>query len=206
MPTLRHAFGDKTRQRMGDEPSPGSGHLLCAKKAKESKDKKSKPVGEESFASKEFFEHKNFSYVDEIVDPDRENRGGPKGYPPSSIFVALLLMYLRSVESSLDLVRFLGTNPEWLVTLNLRKKVRGRMVYKVPDRTTFYKFAERVGVDGMVDAFSVMVVRLVRKGVIKGERVSLDCSIIWAWFKDCPSASRPNHDNRKCWKHRRRDG
>lgn len=72
---------------------------------------------EESFSSKEFFEHNDFSYVDEMVDPDRGRRDGPKGYPPSSIFMALLLMYLRSMESVLDLVRFLGTNPEWLVTL-----------------------------------------------------------------------------------------
>ena len=119
--------------------------------------------------------------------------------------MALLLMYLRSMESTLDLVRFLGTNPEWLVTLNLRRKVKGRMVYKVPDRTTFYKFAERIGVDGIIEAFSMVVVRLIKMGVINGEKVSLDCSIIWAWFKDCPSASKPNHNNRRCRKHRGRD-
>jgi hypothetical protein len=85
--------------------------------------------------------------------------------------MALLLMYLlRSMESILDLVRFLGTNPEWLVTLNLRRKVKGRMVYKVPDRTTFYKFAERIGVDGIIEAFSMVVVRLIKMGVINGEK------------------------------------
>jgi hypothetical protein len=162
---------------------------------------------QESFSSKLFFEHNDFSYVDKIADPDRANRDGPKGYPPSSsIFMALLLTYLlRSMESTLDLVRFLGTNPEWLVTLNLRRKVKGRMVYKVPDRTTFYKFAERIGVDGIIEAFSMVVVRLIKMGVINGEKVSLDCSIIWAWFKDCPSASKPNHNNRRCRKHRGRD-
>jgi hypothetical protein len=129
--------------------------------------------------------------------------------PPSSIFMALLLMYLlRSMESILDLVRFLKTNPEWLVTLNLRRKVRGVMTYRVPDRSTFYKFAGRVGVDGIIEVFSIiMVVRLIKMGIIKGEKkVSLDCSIIWAWFKDCPSANKPNHRNRRCRKHRgRRD-
>ena len=184
----------------------GSGQLLCVK-AKNTEDKKPKPVREESLSSKEFFEHNDFSFVDEIVDPDRKKRDGPKGYPPSSIFMALLLMYLRSMESILDLVRFLKTNPEWLVTLNLRRKVRGVMTYRVPDRSTFYKFAGRVGVDdGIIEVFSIiMVVRLIKMGIIKGEKVSLDCSIIWAWFKDCPSVNKPNHRNRRCRKHRRRD-
>jgi hypothetical protein len=48
-------------------------------------------------------------------------------------------------------------------------------------------------------------IRLIRAGIVKGEKVSLDCSIIWAWVKDCPSASKPGHDNRRCRRHRRRD-
>jgi hypothetical protein len=54
-------------------------------------------------------------------------------------------MYLLSMDSVLDLVRFLREHPDCLVLLDLRRRVRGRMVYRVPDRTTFYKFAERVG-------------------------------------------------------------
>jgi hypothetical protein len=115
-------------------------------------------------------------------------------------------MYLLSMDSVLDLVRFLREHREWLVTLDLRRRVKGRgMVYRVPDRTTLYKFAERVGPEKIVEIFSVAVVRLIKAGIINGEKVSLDCSIIWAWVKDCPSASRPNHDNTRCRKHRRRD-
>jgi hypothetical protein len=55
------------------------------------------------------------------------------------------LEHLRSMGSILELVRFLNANPEWLITLNLRKRVRGRMTYKVPNRSTFYKFADRPG-------------------------------------------------------------
>jgi hypothetical protein len=86
--------------------------------------------------------------------------------------MALLLMYLlRSMESILDLVRFLKTNPEWLVTLNLRRKVRGVMTYRVPDRSTFYKFAGRVGVDGIIEVFSIiMVARLIKMGIINKGR------------------------------------
>jgi Transposase DDE domain/Transposase domain (DUF772) len=117
----------------------------------------------------------------------------------------LLLMYLLSMGSVLDLIRFLRSNPEWLVTLGLRKRIHGVMTYKVPDRSTFYKFAERLGPKKMVEIFAVMVVRLIQMGIVKGEKVSLDSSIIWAWFKDCKSANRPNHDNRRCRRHRRRD-
>ena len=77
-----------------------------------------------------------------------------------------------SMGSVLDLIRFLKTNPEWLVTLDLRKVVDGVMTYKVPDRSTFYKFAERLGPEKIVEVFAVMVVRLMQAGVIKGEKVS----------------------------------
>jgi IS5 family transposase len=109
------------------------------------------------------------------------------------------------MESILDLVRFLKTHRDWLVTLNLRKRIDGAMTYKIPDRSTFYKFAERLGPDKIVEVFAVMVVRLIQMGIIKGEKVSLDSSIIWAWFKDCKSANRPNHDNKRCRHHRSRD-
>ena len=77
-------------------------------------------------------------------------------------------MYLLSMESVLDLIRFLKSDPEWLVTLNLRKRVDGAMTYKIPDRSTFYKFAERLGPDKIVEVFAVMVVRLMQAGVITG--------------------------------------
>ena len=75
----------------GWESHSGSSQLLCSQKAKEKKDKKPKPVREDSFSSKLFFEHNDLGYVDAIVDPDREDRSGPKGYPPSAIFAAMLL-------------------------------------------------------------------------------------------------------------------
>ena len=49
------------------------------------------------------------------------------------------------------MIRFLKTNTEWLITLNLRKRIDGVMIYKIPDRTTFYKFAERLGPDKIVE-------------------------------------------------------
>jgi hypothetical protein len=151
------------------------------------------------------FQKTDFSFIDRIVDPDRERRSGPKGYSPSSIFMALLLMYLQSMDSVLALVRFLNTHPQWLVTLDLKKTVCRETLYKVPDRTTFYKFAERLGREKMLDIFVYTVVQLINLGIIKGDKVSLDCSIIWAWFKDCKWSNSPKHNKRKCRRNRSRD-
>ena len=117
----------------------------------------------------------------------------------------MLLMCLQSMGSVLDLIRFFKSNQDWLVLLNLRKRIDGVTTYKIPDRTTFYKFAERLGPDKIIEIFAVMVVRLMQAGIITGEKVSLDSSIIWAWFKDCKFTNRPNHDNRRCRHHRSRD-
>ncbi len=120
--------------------------------------------------------------------------------------MALLLMYLQSMDSVLALLRFLNTHPQWLATLDLKKVVRGNIQYKVPDRSTFYKFAERLGREKMLDIFIHMVVQLIKMGIIKGDKVSLDCSIIWAWFKDCKWSNSPKHDKkRKCRRNKSRD-
>ncbi|MGB6673557.1 MAG: hypothetical protein WBE34_14085, partial [Candidatus Nitrosopolaris sp.] len=57
-----------------------------------------------------------------IVESGRKERSGPKGYRPSSKFMALLLMYLQSMERILDLVRFLNVHNQLLVTLNLNRR------------------------------------------------------------------------------------
>jgi transposase len=166
---------------------------------------KPKPVREEVFPSELVFEKTNFSFIDSIVDPDRERRRGPKGYLPSSLFMALLLMYLKSMNTILELRRFLKSNPEWPVILNLKRNVNGKMQYMIPDNSTFSKFAKRLGQKKILEIFMHVVIELMNSGIIKGDKVSLDCSIIWAWFKDCKCANSPKHNNRKCRRHKGRD-
>lgn len=152
---------------------------------KDGREKKPKPIREESFPAQLVFQKNDFSYVDAIVDPNRATRSGPKGYPPSAMFMALLLMYLREMKSVLALVRFLTTHPEWLRILGLKRRVDGVEVYSVPDRTRFYRLASRIGRDKIIEIFSRMVVDMMRAGIMKGRSVSLDATLIWAWFKDC---------------------
>jgi hypothetical protein len=121
------------------------------------------------------------------------------------MFMALLLMYLKEIRSVLDLVRFLDNNPGWLRTLGLKKRVGGAEAYSVPDRTRFYRFAGRVGVDAMVEVLSVMVVRLMKDGIIRGRSVSLDATIISAWFKDC-RIRKSEAQLKRCRQEKSRDG
>jgi len=174
----------------GSGRKDGAGALTSSdrsscERAKDAKAKKPKPIREESFPAELVFRKNDFSYIDAIVDPYRTHRAGPKGYPPSSMFMALLLMYLKEIRSVLDLVRFLSSNPGWLRTLGLKKRVHGVEVYSVPDRTRFYRLANRIGVDGMIEILSLMVVRLMQTGIITTRSVSLDATLISAWFKDC---------------------
>ena len=172
-------------QRNGAGALSGSGGSSSPRRIKGSKDKKRKPIREESFPAELVFQKNDFSYVDAIVDPLRNERAGPKGYPPSAMFMALLLMYLKELKSVLALVKFLTVHPEWLRTLGLERRVNGVEAYSVPDRTRFYRLARRVGIEGMLRILSVMVVRLMQKGIIRAKSVSLDATIISAWFKDC---------------------
>jgi hypothetical protein len=114
-------------------------------------------------------------------------------------------MYLKEIRSVLNLVRFLKGNPEWLRTLGLRRRVHGVEVYSVPDRTSSTGSRGGSGWTGMMDIFSVMVVRLMRDGIIRGRSVSLDATIVSAWFKDC--RMRKSEEHLKICRHERsKDG
>lgn len=71
---------------------------------------KPKPVREEVYPSRLLFQNTDFSFIDRIEDPNRERRFGPKGSPPSAIFMALLLLHLNSIGSIPELIRFLKSN------------------------------------------------------------------------------------------------
>ncbi|MEM2759790.1 MAG: transposase [Nitrososphaerales archaeon] len=76
--------------------------------------------------------------------------------------MALLLMYLKSMNSMLELIRFLKSDPEWLAILNLKRNVDGKMQYMVPDNSTFSKFAGRLGREKIVEIFAHVVVELMK--------------------------------------------
>ena len=101
---------------------------------------------------------------------------------------------LKDIKTIIGLVRFLRNDRQWLRILNLKKRVDGIEVYSVPHRTRFYRFASRVGCEKMIEIFSRMVVELMRTGIIIiGRSVSLDATLISAWFKDCRVRKSEEH-------------
>src|SRR5207247_7741984 len=127
-----------SRRHRKEDGGVVSSQCVSSGRVKDVEEKKLRPVREESFPARLVFERNDFSYIDGIVDPDRAHRSGPKGYPPSAMFMALLLMYLKEIKTIIGLVRFLRNDPRWLRILNLKKRVNdGVEVYSVPKRKRF---------------------------------------------------------------------
>ena len=62
--------------------------------------------------------------------------------------------------------------------------MNGGPVYRVPDRSTFYKLSGRVDVNGIIETMQTVVSRHAVTAIITCEKVNLDASIIQAWFSD----------------------
>lgn len=144
------------------------------------KNKKPKPIRRDGYTTKKALQEIDLSYIDEIND----NKKGRKGFKTSSLIKALLLMYIRGMDSLLELERFLRKHKEWLYFLGLKRTVKGRMRYIAPHRTTYNKLVKRLGIEGMTEIYTLLVIQMIEKGIIKGKTLSVDATIIEAWFKD----------------------
>ena len=144
------------------------------------KNKKTKPIRRDGYTTKRALQAIDLSFIDELVD----NTKGRKGFKTSSLIKALLLMYIRGMDSLLELERYLRKHKEWLYFLELKRTVKGQMRYVAPHRTTYNKLVKRLGIEGMTEIFTLLVVQMIEKGIIKGNILSVDATIIEAWFKD----------------------
>lgn len=144
------------------------------------KHKKIKPIRRDGYTTKQALQAIDLSFIDEI-----DNRGkGRKGFKTSSLIKALLLMYIRGMDSLLELERFSRRHKEWLYFLDLKRTVKRRMTYVAPHRTTYNKLIKRLGIEGMTEIFTLLVIQMIEKGIITGDTLSVDATIIEAWFKD----------------------
>lgn len=182
---------------MWKQPVPNGGAAgagsreLSKPDAKGKREKKVKPVRQESYPLRTVFERNDFSYIDTLLGWGKGR--GRRGYAPSSLFMAMLFMVLKGIDSTLALVKFLRINPEWLTVLKLKRHDEGEERYMVPHRTTFGRLAKRIGVERTLEVFLSMVAMLMREGIIKARRISIDASIIRAWFKDCRKRKDEGH-------------
>jgi len=144
------------------------------------KHKKTKPIRRDGYTTKRALQEIDLSYIDDMDD----GKKGRKGFIASSLIKALLLMYIRGMDSLLELERFLRKHKEWLYFLKLKRTAKGQMRYIAPHRTTYNKLINRLGVEGMTEIFILLVIQMMEKRIIKGKTVSIDATIIEAWFKD----------------------
>jgi len=144
------------------------------------KHKKTKPIRRDGYTTKRALQEIDLSYIDGMID----NTKGRKGFKTSSLIKALLFMHIRGMDSLLELERFLREHKEWLYFLELKRAVKGQMRYVAPHRTTYNKLVKRLGIEGMTEIFALLVVQMIEKGIIKGNVLSVDATIIEAWFKD----------------------
>jgi len=93
-------------------------------------------------------------------------------------------MYIRGMDSLLELERFLRRYKEWLYFLDVKRTVKGQIKYIAPHRTTYDKLIKRLGIEGITEIFTLLVIQMIEKGIITGDTLSVDATIIEAWFKD----------------------
>jgi transposase len=151
-----------------------------SKKESTRKHKKIKPIRRDGYTTKRALQEIDLSYIDDLDD----GKKGRKGFITSSLIKALLLMYIRGMDSLLELERFLRKHKEWLYFLELKRTVKGQMRYIAPHRTTYNKLIQRLGAEGMTEIFILLVIQMMEKRIIQGKTVSIDATIIEAWFKD----------------------
>jgi len=151
-----------------------------SKKESTRKHKKIKPIRRDGYTTKRALQEIDLSYIDDLDDSKKER----KGFITSSLIKALLLMYIRGMDSLLELERFLRKHKEWLYFLELNRTVKGQMRYIAPHRTTYNKLIQRLGVEGMTEIFVLLVIQMMEKRIIQRKTVSIDATIIKVWFKD----------------------
>jgi len=151
-----------------------------SKKESTCKNKKTKPIRRDGYTTKRALQEIDLSYINKMDN----GKKGRKGFTTSSLIKALLLMCIRGMDSLLELERFLRKHKEWLYFLELKRTAKGQMRYIAPHRTTYNKLVNRLGVEGMTEIFILLVIQMMEQRIIKGKTVSIDATIIEAWFKD----------------------
>ncbi len=151
-----------------------------SKKKNTNENKKVKPIRRDGYTTRRALQEIDLSYIDEM----ETSKKGRKGFKMSSLIKALLLMYIRGMDSLLELERFLRKHKEWLYFLDMKRMVKGQMKYLSPHRTTYNKLIKRLGIERMTEIYTQLVIQMIERGIIKGHTLSIDATIIEAWFKD----------------------
>ncbi|GAG35849.1 unnamed protein product, partial [marine sediment metagenome] len=109
------------------------GKLTGAKSSKKENKSKNKKVRKDSWPVRkaiETLDEADRRRIDEIYARKKKSNRGRKGFPDHALLLAVLLMYLKRMDSVEDLVRFLRKK-RWLKRLGLKRNIRGKSKYKI---------------------------------------------------------------------------
>lgn len=111
---------------------------------------------------------------------------GPRHYPVSACFFALVLMHLLNMPSETMLAGYLGTHRDVAEACGFNQGFKRRR--GTPGQSALNRFKHRVGVEGFERLFEELVRSLVKAGVAKGRWVVVDSSAVSAYFHHDPDA------------------
>lgn len=136
----------------------------------------------------------NLDFLDRIFS----NHGrGRKGYGPGKLAKCLLLVPLK-YGSRREATRALKHHRSLAEAIGLDS---------VPDRTTYTHFEKRIGPWGFTLVFLVLVWQLAKAGVVLGETIAMDATLIRAYSKPRRKGSRKKPaDPDARWGYARREG
>lgn len=101
---------------------------------------------------------------------------GPRHYPVSACFFALVLMRLLNMPSEAVLAGYLGTHRDVAEACGFNHGFRSRR--GTPSQSALNRFKHRVGVEGFERLFADLARRLVKADAAKGRWVVVDSSAV----------------------------
>ena len=111
---------------------------------------------------------------------------GPRHYPVSACFFALVLMHLLNMPSETMLAGYLGTHRDVAEACGFNRGFKRRC--GTPSQSALNRFKHRVGVEGFERIFEDLARCLMKAGVAKGRWVVVDSSAVNAYFHSDPDA------------------
>ena len=111
---------------------------------------------------------------------------GPRHYPVTACFFALVLMHLMNMPSETMLASYLSVHKDVAEACGFNQGFKRRR--GTPSQSALNRFKRRVGVEGFERLFEELTRCLMKAGVAKGRWVVVDSSAVNAYFHHDPDA------------------
>jgi len=120
--------------------------------------------------------------------PSLKGARGRKPHQPLAMIKALILKEIMQIPSKRKLAEFLKKNEYWCRKCGFKKP---------PHHDSFSKFIKRLGRDTFIEIFEELVKSLRRAGVLSGDIMAIDSTLIKAYSR--PKEGREPSDPDAKW-------